>query len=126
MPACGGGSAAPGHSVAVVERDFSISLDPATAAEGAVTFRITNGGPSTHELVVVAGFQALDALPVKDGVIEETAEGVDVLDEREDIKPGTTATLSVPLAPGNYILICNLPGHYQQGMRAKLTVEPDD
>ena len=120
-PSCGGGAA---RTVAVTERDFSISLAPTEAAEGTVTFRISNRGPSTHEFVVVAGFHAVDALPVKDGVINEAAEGVDVLDEQEDIGLGTTVMLSVALTPGSYILICNLPGHYQKGMRTRLNVRP--
>ena len=28
----------------------------------------------------------------------------------------------VTLAPGHYVVICNLPGHYASGMHADLTV----
>ena len=36
----------------------------------------------------------------------------------DDLRP--TLTLSLP--PGQYALICNIPGHYMAGMHAALTV----
>jgi uncharacterized cupredoxin-like copper-binding protein len=31
--------------------------------------------------------------------------------------------VTLNLKPGHYSLVCNLPGHYMQGMRADLTVQ---
>jgi len=40
----------------------------------------------------------------------------------EDITGGSTQSLTVSLDAGNYVFICNLPGHYEQGMHAAFTV----
>ena len=109
-----------GSSIAATEKDFEISLDPSTASAGEVTFDISNEGPSTHEFVIVQSDLAEDKLPVKDGIVSEDA--VTVVDEAEDIAPSTTTDLSVDLDAGTYIIICNVVGHYQQGMHTTLTV----
>jgi uncharacterized cupredoxin-like copper-binding protein len=106
--------------VGVTEKDFAISLASSSVASGTVSFNIANEGPSAHEFVVIQSDLAPDALPVKDGVVEE--DKVDGVGEQEDIAPGTTTTLSLDLAPGSYVVICNVPGHYEQGMSAGLTV----
>jgi uncharacterized cupredoxin-like copper-binding protein len=31
--------------------------------------------------------------------------------------------LTVDLDPGNYVVICNIPGHYAAGMHAELTIK---
>jgi uncharacterized cupredoxin-like copper-binding protein len=66
---------------------------------------------------------APDALPLgDDGNVDEEGEGVEHIDEIEDITGGSTQSLTVTLDAGNYVFICNLPGHYQQGMHAAFTV----
>ena len=35
-----------------------------------------------------------------------------------DLQPGQAKTLTLPLKPGHYALICNLPGHYKAGQHA--------
>ena len=113
-------SAGGGTAVAATEKDFSISIDPTEVAAGEVTFTINNEGPSAHEFVVVQTDTAPGDLPVKDGLVEE--DGITVVDEAEDIAPSTTATLTIDLEAGSYVIICNLPGHYQQGMNVGLKV----
>jgi uncharacterized cupredoxin-like copper-binding protein len=49
-------------------------------------------------------------------------ESLEVVDEQEEIAPGTAPTLTTRLEAGSYILLCNLPTHYQQGMHAGFTV----
>jgi uncharacterized cupredoxin-like copper-binding protein len=112
------GSAAGG--VSATEKDFSITLSSSTGTAGPVTFNITNEGPSTHEFVVIQTDDAPDALPVKNGTVDES--GLTIVDENEDIAPSTTGTLSVDLKAGSYVIICNLPAHYEQGMHAGFTV----
>lgn len=112
-----------GGAVNVTEKDFSIAIDPTSATAGAVDFSITNDGPSTHEFVVFKTDLAPDALPTSaDGDVDEEGEGVTHIDEKEDIAAGSTTTLAVTLDAGNYVLICNLPGHYKLGMHVSLTV----
>jgi uncharacterized cupredoxin-like copper-binding protein len=112
-----------GAAVAVTEKDFSIAVDPSSAAEGTVNFSINNEGPSTHEFVVFKTDLAPDALPTdSDGNVDEEGEGVEHIDEQEDIASGSTALLDLTLEPGSYVLICNLPGHYKAGMNVGFTV----
>ena len=42
--------------------------------------------------------------------------------EIEDIEAGSNESLTVTLDAGNYVFICNLPGHYAQGMHTGFTV----
>ena len=110
-------------AVNVTEKDFAIGLDESTASSGPVDFEITNEGPSVHEFVVFQTDLAPDALPLnKDGDVDEEGKGVKHIDEVEDIAAGSTESLNVSLTTGNYVVICNLPGHYKLGMHAPLTV----
>lgn len=118
----GGGACDPTKHVCVTERDFAISLDPADAQAGSIVFNVRNQGPSTHELVVIRTDLAADALPVKKGVVDETASGLTISAEQENISPGTSATLTTNLTAGKYALICNIPGHYEAGMHAGFEV----
>jgi hypothetical protein len=71
------------------------------------------------------------ALPTDEtGAVEETGEGMEVVDEVEDIPVGDTPTLTIDdLTAGSYVLICNIydeeeqEAHYSEGMRTGFTVE---
>jgi uncharacterized cupredoxin-like copper-binding protein len=124
--ACGSspGTAATGvpgdGTIVTTEKDFGIALEEASTPAGSVTFDISNDGPSTHELVVLKTDLAEDALPVDGSTVTE--EGLDLVDEVEDIAPGLGTSLTVDLEPGSYVVICNIEGHYGAGMHAALTV----
>jgi uncharacterized cupredoxin-like copper-binding protein len=117
--ACGGEDA----DVTVTLRDDGIDLSDATPAAGSLTFEGINEGTATHEFEVFGVPEGVDAdaLPVEDGVAAAD-EMLTVIDEVEDIAPGTSARLTVNLEPGTYALICNLPGHYGAGMHRTFTV----
>jgi uncharacterized cupredoxin-like copper-binding protein len=109
--------------VGATEKDFAIALDSSTTSAGSVTFDITNQGPSVHEFVVFKTDLAPEDLPLNDdGTVDEEGKGVKHIDEVEDIAAGANETLTTNLDAGSYVVICNLPGHYQQGMHAPLTV----
>jgi uncharacterized cupredoxin-like copper-binding protein len=120
----GSSTAASGSgTIGATEKDFAISLDTTSTNSGPVTFDIQNQGPSTHEFVVFKTDIAQDQLPVgNDGTVNEDAKGLEHIDEEEDIAAGSSKNLSTTLKPGSYVVICNLPGHYAQGMHAELTV----
>jgi uncharacterized cupredoxin-like copper-binding protein len=118
-----GGSGSTGNAtddVAVTMKDFSITTSVASFPAGDITFGIQNDGPSAHEFVIIRTDDAPDALPVENGEIPE--DQVDLVDEAEDIAPGTGTSLSANLAVGSYVLVCNLPAHYGAGMHAAFTV----
>jgi len=110
-----------GATVNATVKDFAIAVDPAEIAGGEITFSISNEGPSAHEFVVIETDDAPGDLPVEDG--EVTEDGLNVIGEAEDIAPSTSADpLTLTLPAGDYVIICNLPGHYQQGMTTGLKV----
>jgi uncharacterized cupredoxin-like copper-binding protein len=113
-----------GTPVNVRLEDFKVRPDAAVVPVGTVSFHILNQGPTTHELIVVRTDRAPDKLPLqRDGLtVNEDAPGVDLLDEVEGLDIDGRQTLVLGLAPGNYVLYCNLEGHYLGGMYAALTV----
>lgn len=128
-----GGAGGGGTTVDVTLQEFAVVPAQDSAPEGDVTFAVTNEGPEDiHEFVVFRTDLAPDALPTApDGSVDEEGEGVELIDEIEDIAVGDSPTLTVSLDAGSYVLICNIVEdegdetivHYQQGMRTGFTVE---
>jgi uncharacterized cupredoxin-like copper-binding protein len=117
LSGCGGGG------VGVTLADYTVTPADSSAAPGDVTFDVTNDAEQTHEFVVFQTDLPEDQLPTnEDGDVDEEGEGVQLIDEIEDIEGGDTQSLTVNLTAGSYVLICNLPGHYRQGMHASFTV----
>ena len=129
LAACG----ATTTSVDVSLGEFSIAPSVTTAPAGMVTFEVTNDGPNDiHEFVVIRTDLAVDALPTDDdGAVLEDGEGIEVIDEIEDMAVGSSETFALDLEPGSYVLICNIveaedgatEAHYSMGMRAAFSVE---
>ena len=117
------------HLVLVTVRDFAIDPESTSAPAGEVTFDVYNPTQEhQHEFVVIRTDLAPDALPTTgDGSVDESGDGIEVVDELEAISGGDSKQLTVDLEPGSYVLICNLvkdgTSHYQEGMRTAFTVE---
>jgi uncharacterized cupredoxin-like copper-binding protein len=113
-----------GTPVNVVLEDFKVGLDAAVVPAGTVRFQIRGQGPTRHELLVVRTDHAPDKLPLqRDGLtVNEDAPGIDLLDEVDGLDIDDRQTLVLRLAPGHYVLYCNLEGHYLGGMHASLAV----
>lgn len=119
-------------TVDVTLREFAITPSVASVPAGAVTFEVTNDGPNDiHEFVVIRTDLALDALPADaDGAVLEDGEGMEVVDEIEDLAVGASETLALDLEAGSYVLICNIveddegetEAHYALGMRTAFSV----
>jgi uncharacterized cupredoxin-like copper-binding protein len=126
-PACAQGAPhARGPETTVRVRNFKVDA-PTTVSPGRRTFVIHGGGPSLHEFNVARTDLAPDALPLAaDRTVDDTSShpGFVHLAEAEGIDIGNTKTLSVDLSAGNYVLYCNMDGHYMAGMATRLTVLP--
>lgn len=118
----GGGETA-GDGIAVTLRDFAIELGETSAPAGSVTFDVVNDGPSVHEFELIDTDIAADSFEVESGVAATTADGGVIVDEVEEVAPGTNTGLTVDLEPGTYALVCNIAGHYESGMFTSFTVE---
>jgi uncharacterized cupredoxin-like copper-binding protein len=99
-------------------------VGPAHVRAGLVKFVLTGVGPTMHEFNV-ARTDPQSALPLApDGTVDDQVEhrGFEHLAEREGIDIGDHSSLTVQLAPGHYVLYCNMYGHYEAGMHAALVV----
>jgi uncharacterized cupredoxin-like copper-binding protein len=133
-PAAAGSPGAAGSpaagAVAVTLQEWAVLPEPASAAAGDVTFQVSNTGPEdVHEFVVLKTDLDAGALPTDDtGAVDEAGEGMQVVDEIEDIPVGESQDLTVSLEAGKYVLLCNIysedeqESHYQLGMRTNFTV----
>ena len=102
--------------------DYSIQLTSTPVHAGVNDFIIRNNGPSEHELVAFEIDQPVaDLARTPDGDLNE-----DVLtnvSDGDNLAPFTTAVRQVELpAPGTYLFVCNLPGHFQRGMYTTITL----
>lgn len=141
--ACGGDSADDDDATAAAPDATSTASDPATEAEsdeveldfvlsdfaiegpesveaGLIRFNVFNEGAVIHELVIVRTDTAADALPVESGLAVEA--DLDVIGEVEEVPGGESRSATFQLDAGRYLLICNVPGHYQLGMVGELIV----
>ena len=127
-PGAGGGAAT---TVAVTLQEWSVLAAPASAPAGSVTFQVTNTGPEdVHEFVVLKTDLDPGALPVDaNGAVTDSGDSaVDPQREIEDVAVGTTQELTVDMAAGKYVLLCNIydetdkEAHYTMGMRTGFTV----
>jgi uncharacterized cupredoxin-like copper-binding protein len=98
-------------------KEFSLVPDVKSAASGKVTFTVTNSGKIIHEMVVVPGTPT--SLTQPDGTASEDG----TLGEVSDVEVGKTQKLTITMPPGTYTLLCNLPGHFANGMYASFTVK---
>jgi len=115
-------SAAGTPSVSLTE--WKVIVD-GTIRPGKTKLTIHDIGVAAHELLVFKSKLAPSAFPTdKSGDILEDGPGVKLLSDGENIDPGATQTRTIDLAPGTYFLVCNIPGHFKQGMFTKVTVAP--
>src|SRR5689334_6048633 len=108
LTACNDDDGSTTTRVDALESEFNIQLARTSAPAGMVNFHITNMGTEMHEFVVIKTDLAAESLPTNaDGSYMEDGPGTEVIDEVEDIAPGTVADLTVDLDAGNYVIICN-------------------
>jgi len=95
-----------------------------TFKAGSVTFTIKNDGTIQHELLVFKSKLAPTAYPTASGDIVEDGPGIDLLSDGDNIDVGGTQQRTVELTPGTYLFVCNIPGHFKNGMFTVVTVTP--
>ena len=104
---------------------MAIRINQSTVKAGDIHFDVTNWSQGiVHEMLVVAVDNPNAALPY-DPVQGRVPENqIKVLGEAEEMRPNESKTLTLKLTPGIYLLVCNVPGHYADGMVTSLTVTP--
>jgi uncharacterized cupredoxin-like copper-binding protein len=129
----------PQEPVTIQMGDFFFKPAKVSLPAGTVEISAPNVGKVVHEIVVfetdmnpadfpVSGSKVDEAALEKKGAkvhLEHTIISTARPKERDEIaaEPGRTAKATYEFTPGNYVMICNIPGHYQAGMYGTITVK---
>lgn len=125
LSGCGSGESTPseGAEISGAVGEWYVRVDEDTVASGPVTFRIVNSGAIRHEFLIVKTDVAPGTLIVGgDARFSETDPAITVVGEIPEWGSGQQKSITVDFAPGAYQLVCNIAGHYRQGMWAGFTV----
>jgi uncharacterized cupredoxin-like copper-binding protein len=106
-------------TVKVSLKEFKVVPSTKTVKAGNVTFSVKNVGKVDHQLVVVKTTLAPGKLPVKQGQASEKGKVGAVA----DLEPGKSGKVTLKLAKGKYVLLCNIAGHYQAGQYIGFSVK---
>ncbi len=109
-------------SVDVSLTEFVLEPSVDSVPAGTVTFNVTSDGAIFHNLRVIATDLAPDGLPTDDATFGVDESQLDVVASSADLDPGDAEELTVDLEAGSYVLICNIPTHYDIGMTVAFTV----
>jgi uncharacterized cupredoxin-like copper-binding protein len=113
-----------GVTASQAKAPMGIRVSSRTVKAGDVKFQVTNASTQmVHEMVVSPLKDTKTALPydkAENKVIEDAAGH---LGEVAELEPGKKGELQLNLKPGNYLLYCNIAGHYALGMWTLLTVK---
>ena len=107
--------------VTVDLRDYTITVTPDHIKAGTIKIGIRNLAAMEHQFDLIKTDLAADKLPIDGATAKAKEDGL--IKQVKGIGGGRVATVSADLQPGHYVIICNIAGHYQLGMRANFTVE---
>ena len=119
-------AAGPSGSLQVQLREWEITGEGGGAlpqvVAGDIEVEARNSGASPHELAIIkTGTDPAD-LPVDGLQVDEDAAG-ELIGRIAAFPGGSTERATFTLAAGNYVLLCNVPTHYDLGMHARLVVQ---
>ena len=125
-----GGSGSGNGNGSMSGGSMGLAISSTRATTGTVSFRVTNTGTLVHELVLLPlpPGQTVGARSVAtNGKVDEAGSLGEASNNcasgpGSGLDPGGIGWITLQLSPGRYELICNLPGHYADGMYAELTV----
>ena len=90
------------QTLTATEGEMYIEVSEDALSAGSYTIEVVNEGSGTHDLVV-------------------ERDGSDVA-STDNITPGSSATLTVDLEPGEYVFYCSVGNHRAMGMEVTVTV----
>jgi uncharacterized cupredoxin-like copper-binding protein len=113
-----------GGAPTIILTEWKVAMVP-TMRAGAFIFAITNSGTIPHELLIFESKLEPSAYPTQSsGGINEEGAGVALVSDGENIDPGGSQPRKITLKAGKYLFVCNIPGHFQQGMYTVVTLTP--
>ena len=105
--------------VSVHMQDYKVILSVPTMKAGTVKFGIKNEGSMEHSFELIRTDLPFDKLPT---TADAKAKEDGLIKQVKSLPVGKVEVVTADLAAGNYVIICNVAGHYQLGMRAAFTV----
>ena len=117
LASCGGSSSKPSTKIDVTMTDFQFQPNAFTVPAGQeITLNAKNDGGVVHSFVIMNKGQSAGT--------EFTDEDQPNVYWQVEIQPGgsTDTTFMAPPDPGEYEIVCHVPGHLQAGMVGKLNV----
>lgn len=110
-----------------IELDEFTIEESGTIAAGEVTFSVKNVGQRTHEFAVFKGTDYAQLPHQPNGAVDETALGAaNIVGRTDKLDSGETASITLNLPAGQYVLICNLGAgpnsHAAKGQHVAITV----
>lgn len=103
--------------------EYKVTANAAVIGPGQATLSILNAGHIPHELLVFRSDLDPAQYPLENGDIQEDGPGITKISDGDNLDPGTSQSRTVDFRqPGKYLLVCNLPGHFKQGMYVAVTV----
>lgn len=115
---------ATGQLVDVREVSFRLHLSRDTVKAGPVTFHVVNGADDMlHEFIIVKTDLEATNLPLDPVTSRVNEDAIEIVTSQDNIEPAQSRDINVNLDEGHYVLICNLPGHYLQGMMIDFNVK---
>lgn len=122
-PGYGGGPGMMGQNMMMGM--MAIRIDHDTIKAGTLKLDVTNWSRFVpHEALVVAVDDPTSPLPYDYSQAKVKEDQVKVLGDTSELEPNESKTLDLTLAPGTYLIICNVQGHYAAGMATPLKVVP--
>ncbi len=103
--------------VSVQLTEWKIAPSATAAKAGKVTFDVKNAGAAPHEMIVLKTDKPAGSLGTGARISEKTSVG-----EVGELQSGKSGSVTLNLTKGNYVLICNIAGHYMAGMHTAFTV----
>ena len=101
----------------MAQAKMGIAVNPKMATPGAVRFDVTNlASGLVHEVQIARITDESQVLPYDQSRNKVDLEGLQMLGAVSEIMPNKSASLILDLAPGKYLLFCNVAGHYMAGM----------
>ncbi|MDD5371415.1 MAG: plastocyanin/azurin family copper-binding protein [Anaerolineaceae bacterium] len=118
LAACGGGggSSTGGTNISATMTDFK--FDPSTwtvPAGKQVSLKLTNSGSVEHSWVLMSK-------PISGSFTDADKANV-LFSKTVPAGQSDTLTFTAPATAGDYQVVCDIAGHFEAGMVAKLTVQ---
>ncbi len=110
----------PDVDLAVTMKDYKVELSVDTVKAGTVKIGVKNAGAMEHSFELIKTDLAFDKLAMDSGAAKAKEDGL--VKQVKSLGVGKVSVVTADLVAGNYVIICNVAGHYQLGMRVALAV----